>query len=303
MAVIICSECGGYYNDSIAACPHCGYVDPSIIRCPECGGVITEDEPYCRSCGASIRNGGYQASLISVPGNIPTTPVQQMPMQQMPVQSMPVQPSPVQDAVPPVISPMSVPTETTPAKANNTNTNARTKTKTFITVINIYALISMIPTTIIMTGKIFALKAGNTELPFGISDFSDINAKLYEFFNFTGLSDKLTTVTQILGLLKYIWYASIFIMACYFLVGLFNVGKGKLLKFGLYLPITYLIITFIFRIIMNVFFLNKINDILPSSIKVSIEHSQNFNSSMLFFIFASIILNIICYDIPSNRSE
>ncbi|HPF30408.1 MAG TPA: zinc-ribbon domain-containing protein, partial [Lachnospiraceae bacterium] len=64
MALILCSECGRKYSDTVAKCPHCGaerdkssaaaeedFSGPELITCPECGEMVSAGLKTCPECG------------------------------------------------------------------------------------------------------------------------------------------------------------------------------------------------------------------------------------------------------------
>ena len=279
MSLIVCHECGTQYDDQAAYCPGCGIPSHTQLKCPECGAVISGTEAFCRFCGAPVEN---TAQPITVP--MPGTAAEIFPASSVPT---PV-PTTAQNDTAPVLIPA-------PAKQSS---------RPSFFIMNVYALLAMIPITAAMFGKIFTINIGNIGFSFGIADFSDFTAKIVEVIGVLGTSEELKSVTTILSVLKYVFYASVIISAIVFITGWFRLGKGKPLSSALSLPITYTVFSLLLVISINCFAFSSINDILSKlgNFKIVMWFSTNFSPILAFLVIALLLRSKAAYDISHNNS-
>lgn len=268
MAMITCPECGEQYDEQAAHCPGCGFPTPAPLKCAECGAVITGTESVCRCCGAPIENAAVPMT-VPMPSPAPT-------------------PNSSPDPAPPVSDPAPI----------YPNTNIGQSAKPKFIFLNIYALLVLIPTNIIMFGNIFTIKIAAKEFNFCIEEFSDVNSKISDIvskvINIVGsfnAAEELKNATSILGTVKYIVYICAILSAIMFMIGWFFIKKGFWLRTALDIPILYAAGSLILCEVMNRYAFVDINNVLSNfgGVKLTMTFSTNLVPVFVFAVICIIL--------------
>ncbi|MDE7230174.1 MAG: zinc ribbon domain-containing protein [Oscillospiraceae bacterium] len=245
-------------------CPECGeQYDDQAAFCPGCG-FPTPAPLKCAECGAVLTGAESVCRCCGAP-----------------VESRAAQAAPI-----------TVPMQNPAPAAVTPSVNIGQSAKPKFIFLNIYALLALIPTTIIMFGKIFTIKFGDREIrSFGIKEFSDFNAILSKITGGLNIADEFTRVTSILSMLRYVFYAAAIISAIAFLAGWFKIGKDKPLTTALAFPAAYAAGSLILIIAMNYYAFADINKFLSNfgESKLTMWFSTDFVPVFVFAVIGAIL--------------
>ncbi len=225
----VCEECGMTLSDGAKVCASCGApVEEAADRmCEECGAALAVGAAVCRNCGAPVSGASMYTALPTVNAAAGSTAVQ---------------------------------------------LTAAKKPSIAFTVGNVIFLLTLIPATIILLGEIFVFRAsGVMEESFGYFGFSKTFNYLTDILDVlerlgVGSFDTARILTSIFGFTWTVVIAALFGVAIHFISGIANAGKGRLLDKICFMPLLYLLVSFLFCVLVDAALLNPINDVLSSGI-------------------------------------
>lgn len=262
-----CSECGAPLKSGDTVCGECGCpVGAAPLCCYECGAPLSGEEKVCGNCGAPVEDaaapqmnkfcaecGAAIPEGVAVCKNCG---------------------APVETAAPAV----AVGAVAAPSTAQNS--------RPAFTIGNIIFLLTLIPSTVILLGDMFVLKAsGVMEENFGYFGFSktfNYLTDLIDLMEGFGV-DSLDTVRTLTGVLGFTWTVVVIALigvVIEFFGGIAQANKGKLLDKLCFMPLTYLVVSVLFCVLTNVVLIFPINDVLESGIVGKINDFIGFKLSV-----------------------
>lgn len=251
-------------------CHECGeQYDDQAAFCPGCG-YPTPAQLKCTECGAVLTGAESVCRCCGAP-----------------IESRAAQAEPI-----------SVPMQTPAPAAVTPSVYIGENAKTKFIFLNIYALLALIPTNIIMLGKVFAIKIASKEFDLSVRQFSDTSSEISDivskFINIVGSFDaaeQLKNAASIFGTVKYIVYIFMIISALIFVTGWFFIKKDFVPRTALTIPAVYAIGSLILCEVMNRYAFADINNVLSNfeGIKLTMSTTSDFIPMFVFAVIGAIL--------------